>query len=89
MSAKSLSDKGKSGGRARHKIRAVRLRTGLDCQRALAQVFNGLRRGELKETRARTLTYILSVAIRGVELGNLDERLRVLEAKSQEHGSLI
>lgn len=59
--------------------RGLKLKTVADVNTALGRVFNQLYKGEIQESKAGKLAYILNVMIKGLEVGDLEKRLTKLE----------
>lgn len=60
--------------------RSVRLRSAFDLQRALARLYNDVLRGRIDPVVAGRCAYVASVMLKAREAGELEERLRKLEA---------
>lgn len=59
--------------------RPHRLRTVFDCNRLLAKLINKCIVGEMDEGRAARIGYLIGLLMRGLELGDIEARLRKLE----------
>lgn len=57
----------------------VRLNDIQGVNRLLARVTNALVQDEITEDRARTIGYICNILIKGLEKGDIEQRLEVLE----------
>jgi hypothetical protein len=58
----------------------VRVNSPQGVNRLLQRVINALLDGEISESKARAIGYLCNIILRGLEVGELEERLSALEA---------
>jgi len=58
----------------------VRLNTPQGVNRLLQRVINGLLNDEIEESKARAIGYLCNITLKGLEVGELEERLQDLES---------
>jgi len=59
--------------------RSQRLRTVFDVNRLQAKLINLCLMGKMEESRATKLSYMLSLLVRGLEVGDLEKRIENIE----------
>lgn len=57
----------------------IRINDISGCNRLLQRVVNGVLQDEITEDKARVLGYLVNIAIRGLQVGELEDRLNDLE----------
>lgn len=66
-----------------------RLRTAQDCRRLLAHAINELLDGNIPESQAKTLTYMLHTLTGIIAIADIEPRLKSVEEFQNEQGSAI
>ena len=65
-------------------MNGVKLGSLRDCQKTLSKLANEVLRDRIPESKARTIGYLIKIALKVYELerlSQLEERLRILETK--------
>lgn len=57
----------------------LRLNSLKSCNQQMARVINSYLEGDIDEATARTVGYLINILYRGLEKGDLEERLEALE----------
>ncbi len=65
--------------------RSHRLRSIVDCNRLLGKLANAALMGKIEPAVASRVAYIVNYLIRGIELGDLENRIAILERKAKEN----
>jgi len=61
--------------------RSHRLKTIFDCNRLLAKITNACLMGNLEETRATKIAYLVTCLMKGLELGELEKKIDEIEKR--------
>ena len=66
----------------------VRVNSARGVNRLLQRVINSLLKNEIKQGTAKTIGYLCNIILKGLEIGDLEDRLAALEDKLQAKGKV-
>ena len=66
----------------------VRVNSAAGVNRLLQRVINSLLKNEIKQGTAKTIGYLCNIILKGLEIGDLEDRLAALEDKLQAKGKV-
>lgn len=66
----------------------VKLGNAHDCRRLLSKQINGVLKGQCSSETLRVVSYAVSVLLKTLEQGSLEERIGILERKFTEQGGI-
>jgi len=67
----------------------VRVNSARGVNRLLQRVINALIRDEMKQSKAKTIGYLCNIILKGLEIGDLEDRLAALEDRLAARGKKV